>query len=62
MGEEVVELSYGDLLNPLADLGQSLQQAYGADSLGILTVSGVPNFHHLRTKLLHLSQSFAVCC
>lgn len=37
-----------------------LLQGYGPNGLGIITVSGVPNFIELRRRLLPLAQQFAV--
>lgn len=35
-------------------------QGYGPNGLGIITISGVPNFQQLRQRLLPLAQDFAV--
>lgn len=40
--------------------GRVHAQAYSADGLGVLTVSGVPGFPELRSRLLTLASSFAV--
>ena len=41
------------------DLSASIKTAFGADGLGIIVVSGVPNFVELRGKLLPLARKFA---
>lgn len=41
------------------DLGSSIKAAFGADGLGIIVVSGVPDFPRLRSTLLPLARKFA---
>lgn len=55
---EVVELRYEDLVAGV-DLTSDIERAFGYKGLGLLTVSGVPNFAKLRRRLLPLSRKFA---
>ncbi len=51
---QVVLLSYDDLVAGV-DVSDSIAAAFGADGLGIVAVSGVPNFVERRAKLLPLA-------
>ncbi len=53
-----VELRYEDLTHGI-DLSASIEAAFGADALGILTVSGVPGLAERRRALLPLARRFA---
>lgn len=53
-----VHLRY-DQLEKDEDLSDSIAKAYGFDGLGILVVTGVPNFEKLRSDLLPLAHKFA---
>ncbi|KAF6255536.1 hypothetical protein COO60DRAFT_1702779 [Scenedesmus sp. NREL 46B-D3] len=55
----VVEIPYERLVDPLADLTEALWRGFGPDGLGIVTVSGVPDFSAHRDSLLPLAQQFA---
>ncbi|WIA16303.1 hypothetical protein OEZ85_013004 [Tetradesmus obliquus] len=55
----VVEIPYEQLLDPSADLTEALWRGFGPDGLGIVTVSGVPDYPALRDALLPLAQQFA---
>src|SRR5690554_4745506 len=52
-----VHLRY-DQLEKDEDLSDSIAKAYGFDGLGILVVTGVPNFEKLRSDLLPLAHKF----
>ncbi|KAL0489479.1 2-oxoglutarate-dependent dioxygenase [Acrasis kona] len=54
----VVNIDYQDLLNG-KDLVEEIHNAYGKDGLGILTVSGVPNYEEYRNALLPQAHTFA---
>ena len=56
--KHVVTLRYEDLVNGV-DLTDKIEEAYGYHGLGLLTVSGVPNFPQLRKRLLPLARQFA---
>lgn len=56
--KNVVTLQYEDLVNGV-DLTHKIEEAYGYHGLGLLTVSGVPNFPQLRKRLLPLAREFA---
>jgi len=53
-----VELRYEDLTHGI-DLSASIEAAFGADALGIMTVSGVPGVAERRRALLPLARRFA---
>lgn len=54
----VVTLDYNDLIAGV-DLSPLIEQAYGYDGLGVLTVKNVPGWAESRQKLLPLAQRFA---
>lgn len=49
-----------DQLTSGADLTASLKEAYGPSGLGILVVSGIPQFPEYRAQLLPLARKFAL--
>lgn len=51
----MVTLKYEDLVNN-TDVSAEIEQAYGPDGLGILTVSGVPDYERRRLRLLPQAQ------
>jgi isopenicillin N synthase-like dioxygenase len=55
----VVLVKYEDLADK-KDISASIAAAFGQDGLGIIVVSGVPEFTSLRSKLLPLSRKFAL--
>lgn len=67
--QDVVVVQYSSLVSSAENqqvkkgeqsrLAQQIEQAYGPDGLGILTVAGVPGFVELRQRLLPLAQAFA---
>jgi isopenicillin N synthase-like dioxygenase len=56
--QTAVSLNYEDLLQG-KDLSHLIEEAYGPDGLGILTVNGVPNLQQLRQNLLPLAHNIA---
>jgi isopenicillin N synthase-like dioxygenase len=54
-----ISVDYTTLLDPIADLSSLIDKGFGPDGLGILTVSGIPDFPALRTALLPLATEFA---
>jgi hypothetical protein len=55
-----VELRYEDLVREGADLSPQVEAAFGAEGLGLLTVSGVPGVAERRRALLPLARRFAL--
>lgn len=55
---DVVELDYADLVAGV-DLTSKIQQAYGVDGVGLLTVKNVPDYVEARSRLLPLAKKFA---
>eukprot|EP00456_Euglypha_rotunda_P035423 TRINITY_DN27273_c0_g1_i1.p1 TRINITY_DN27273_c0_g1~~TRINITY_DN27273_c0_g1_i1.p1 ORF type:complete len:373 (-),score=58.88 TRINITY_DN27273_c0_g1_i1:57-1175(-) len=55
---KIVRLSYNDLKKGV-NLGAQIEEAYGPNGLGILTVSDIPNYLELRLNLLKLAQPLA---
>lgn len=53
-------IPYESLLDQNADLSRELCAGFGPNGLGIVTVSGVPDFVERREELLPLAQAFAV--
>lgn len=58
VNQSVVELDYQDLVNGV-DLTDQIQQAYGFDGVGVLTVKNVPDYEIAREKLLPVAYRFA---
>lgn len=54
-----ISVDYTTLLDPTADLSSFIEKGFGPDGLGILTVSGIPDFPALRRALLPLATEFA---
>ncbi|GLT28986.1 hypothetical protein SLA2020_038820 [Shorea laevis] len=54
-----VTISYSDLKDKDADLSKKIEEAFGPNGLGILSISDVPGFSFLRQNLLHLSPRLA---
>jgi len=55
---KVVDLDYEDLVNGV-DLTDKIEEAYGPEGLGLLTVSNVPQVVEFRETLLPLADKFA---
>eukprot|EP01038_Epipyxis_sp_PR26KG_P005441 gene5441-7534_t len=58
MSFTIVELKYEDLINNV-DLSPQIGEAFGVEGIGVLTVSGVPNYLKVRADLLPLARQFA---
>jgi len=56
---KIVVLDYADLVDPHVDLSASIEEAFGFNGLGLLTVRGVPDLTALRSVILPLTQKFA---
>lgn len=56
---KTVTIPFSDLQDHKADLSAKIEQGFGPDGLGILSVSDVPGFSSLRRNLLHLSPRLA---
>ncbi|KAG6740631.1 hypothetical protein POTOM_056087 [Populus tomentosa] len=54
-----VTIPYTDLKNKDADLSAKIEEGFGPNGLGILSISDVPGFSSLRQNLLHLSPRLA---
>ncbi|KAF9662492.1 hypothetical protein SADUNF_Sadunf18G0058700 [Salix dunnii] len=54
-----VTIPYADLKNKDADLSAKIEEGFGPNGLGILSISDVPGFSSLRQNLLHLSPRLA---
>ncbi|KAH7511881.1 uncharacterized protein LOC107431865 isoform X2 [Ziziphus jujuba] len=54
-----VTISYSDLKDKNADLSAKIEEGFGPNGLGILSVKDVPGFPSLRRNLLHLSPRLA---
>jgi len=55
---KVVTVSYQDLVDG-KDISEQLSAAYGPNGLGVITISGIPNWNELRQKVLPLSHKLA---
>lgn len=55
---QAVTIDFEDLLNG-SDLSKEIEEAYGVDGLGLLTVKNVPGLVDARQSLLPLSLKFA---
>ncbi|XAR53300.1 hypothetical protein NMG60_11021803 [Bertholletia excelsa] len=54
-----VTISYSDLKDKNADLSAKIEEGFGPNGLGILSISDVPEYSSLRQKLLYLSPRLA---
>ncbi|KAJ9183395.1 hypothetical protein P3X46_007257 [Hevea brasiliensis] len=54
-----VTISYSDLKDRNVDLSTKIEEGFGSNGLGILSVTDVPGFSSLRQNLLHLSPRLA---
>ncbi|XP_021666110.2 uncharacterized protein LOC110654430 isoform X2 [Hevea brasiliensis] len=54
-----VTISYSDLKDRNVDLSMKIEEGFGPNGLGILSVTDVPGFSSLRQNLLHLSPRLA---
>lgn len=54
-----VSISYGQLKDKSADLSSKIEEGFGHDGLGIISISDVPGYVSLRQNLLHLSPRLA---
>ncbi|GBF96577.1 hypothetical protein Rsub_09160 [Raphidocelis subcapitata] len=59
MAQRPVEIPFEALVDPRSDLAALIQEGFGPDGLGIVTVSGVPDFPALRERLLPLTAALA---
>jgi hypothetical protein len=57
MAHHLVSIPYEDLLSG-KDVSELVFKAYGPGGLGALTISGIPNYPQLRTKLLPLGMLY----
>lgn len=58
MQHAIVVLDYHDLIADI-DLSPQIEEAFGWEGLGILTVKNIPNLVELRSKLLPLAREFS---
>ncbi|KAF6172930.1 hypothetical protein GIB67_035484 [Kingdonia uniflora] len=56
---QTVSISYSELKDKNADLSMKIEEGFGPNGLGILSVSDVPGYSSLRQNLLHLSPRLA---
>ena len=56
----IVELDYNDLVDDTKDLSSQIEEAFGVDGVGLLTVKNVPSYAEARQELLPLSRRFAM--
>jgi hypothetical protein len=64
MAQQLVAIAYEDLVSG-KDVTEQIFKAYGPGGLGALTISGIPQYPELRTKLLPLGKLFfcvAIIC
>lgn len=54
-----VTISYSDLKDKGKDLSSKIEEAFGPEGLGVISISDVPEFSFLRRNLLHLSPILA---
>ncbi|KAL9440545.1 hypothetical protein AB3S75_019253 [Citrus x aurantiifolia] len=54
-----VTISYSELKDKNADLSMKIEQGFGPNGLGILSVTDVPGFSSLHQNLLHLAPRLA---
>ncbi|KAK3210777.1 hypothetical protein Dsin_015483 [Dipteronia sinensis] len=54
-----VTISYSELKDTNADLSMKIEQGFGPNGLGILSVTDVPGYSSLRENLLHLAPRLA---
>eukprot|EP00929_Paragymnodinium_shiwhaense_P045046 TRINITY_DN23063_c0_g1_i1.p1 TRINITY_DN23063_c0_g1~~TRINITY_DN23063_c0_g1_i1.p1 ORF type:complete len:371 (+),score=94.36 TRINITY_DN23063_c0_g1_i1:94-1206(+) len=59
MSKSLVIIEYADLLSGEKDLSGELLQAWGADSLGVIAIRGIPDWEQLYPPVLKLSHSLA---
>ena len=57
--KDPISVDYKTLVDPTADRSLLIEKGFGPDGLGIITVSGIPDFSALRTALLPLATEFA---
>ncbi|KAF9617236.1 hypothetical protein IFM89_035180 [Coptis chinensis] len=56
---QTVTIPYSELQDKNADLSMKIEEGFGPNGLGILSISDVPGFSSLRSNLLHLSSRLA---
>ncbi|KAK9269175.1 hypothetical protein L1049_000944 [Liquidambar formosana] len=56
---QTVTISYSELKDKNADLSMKIEEGFGPNSLGILSITDVPGYTSLRQNLLHLSPRLA---
>ncbi|KAH9608578.1 hypothetical protein KSS87_008359 [Heliosperma pusillum] len=54
-----VTIPFSDIRDKSADLSALIEEGFGPNGLGIISISGVPGFSSLRQSLLHLSPRLA---
>ncbi|XP_078428104.1 2-oxoglutarate (2OG) and Fe(II)-dependent oxygenase superfamily protein isoform X2 [Wolffia australiana] len=57
--EVAITISYSELQDTELDLSAKIKEGFGPHGLGIISISDVPEFSHLRRSLLHLSPRLA---
>lgn len=58
-GGVIVTLNFDDLVNDV-DLSDLIEQAFGWDGIGLLTVKNIPDLSTLRSRLLPLAREFSL--
>ncbi|OUZ99700.1 Non-heme dioxygenase N-terminal domain [Macleaya cordata] len=56
---QTVTISYSELTDKDADLSMKIEEGFGPNGLGILSISNVPELSSLRQNLLHLAPRLA---
>ncbi|MCL7031919.1 hypothetical protein MKW94_006809 [Papaver nudicaule] len=56
---KTVTISYAELIDKAADLSMQIEQGFGPNGLGILSISNVPEFSSMRQNLLRLAPRLA---
>ncbi|XP_019156510.1 PREDICTED: uncharacterized protein LOC109153161 isoform X2 [Ipomoea nil] len=59
LSARTVSISYSELKDKNADLSSKIEQGFGANGLGLLSISDVPEYTLLRENLLRLSSRLA---
>nr|GME14602.1 Oxoglutarate/iron-dependent dioxygenase [Ipomoea batatas] len=59
LSARTVSISYSELKDKNADLSSKIEQGFGANGLGLLFISDVPEYSLLRKNLLHLSTRYS---
>ncbi|XP_019156511.1 PREDICTED: uncharacterized protein LOC109153162 isoform X1 [Ipomoea nil] len=59
LSARTVSISYSELKDKNADLSSKIEEGFGVNGLGLLSISDVPEYSLLRKNLLHLSTRLA---